>query len=130
MKAPVGAAEVAAGVPLTGGAGSADADTIQTTNRSPSEDPRMADITMFELHFHDDIGLGRPAAGGDVADDDARSSGDTDADEEASSGSGLGRIVVALAAVALLVLLGVGAKKLLSDDLEPIEELEGLDEEE
>jgi len=90
----------------------------------------MADITMFELHFHDDIGLGRSAAGGAGADDDARSSGDTDADEEASSGSGLGRIVVALAAIALFVLLGVGAKKLLSDDLEPIEELEGLDEEE
>lgn len=90
----------------------------------------MADITMFELHFHDGIGLGSSVAGGsDTADDDARSSGATAGDDEASSGSGVGRIVVALAAVALLVLLGVGAKKLLSDDLEPIEELDALDEE-
>ena len=89
----------------------------------------MADITMFELHFHENLGLGRSTAGGDGTGGDTRLSGDADGGEEASSGSGLGRIVVALAAVALLVLLGVGAKKLLSDDLEPIEELEKLDEE-
>ncbi|MFC6785450.1 hypothetical protein ACFQFH_05840 [Halobaculum halobium] len=90
----------------------------------------MADITMFELHFHESLGLGGVGSdGGPAIDSEATEEPDAGADEDASSGPGIGGVVAGLVAVALLVLLGVGVKKLLSDDLDPIEELENLDEE-
>ncbi|GAA0257413.1 hypothetical protein [Halobaculum roseum] len=91
----------------------------------------MADITLFELHFHDGIDVGPSSIGGGTDGSDAAEAldaGEAD-DEDDSSGSGAGKAVGILVAVALLVALAVGAKKLLSDDLEPIEELEDLDEE-
>ncbi|QZP37822.1 hypothetical protein [Halobaculum magnesiiphilum] len=90
----------------------------------------MADITLFELHFHDGIDVGPSSIGGGTDSDaaEALDAGEAD-DEDESSGSGVGKAVGILVAVALLVGLAVGAKKLLSDDLEPIEELEDLDEE-
>lgn len=91
----------------------------------------MADITLFELHFHDGIDVGPAsvgAAAGDGDDAAALDAGDGSGDDE-SSGSNAGKAVGAVLAVVLLVVIGVGVKKLLSDDLEPIEELDELDDE-
>jgi hypothetical protein len=90
----------------------------------------MADITLFELHFHGGIDVGPAsigAAAGDGDDAAALDAGDSSGDE--SSGSNARKAMGAILAVVLLVILGVGVKKLLSDDLEPIEELDELDDE-
>ncbi len=125
MKAPVDAD----GLPDGDRDGLQRDDTIQTNNTLPNERSGMSDFTLFELHFHDgiDIGpssIGSRSGGSDGA--DALDAGDADEEDESS---GLGKAVGVLVVVAVLVALAVGAKKLLSDDLEPIEELEDLDDE-
>ncbi|WP_435063932.1 hypothetical protein [Halobaculum sp. EA56] len=88
----------------------------------------MADLTLFELHFHDgfDFAPSAVTGGGDAADVDDDGSEETDGADAESGGRGPG--VGALVGLVLLVVLGVAVRKLLGDDLDPIEELEELDE--
>ncbi|UIO98538.1 hypothetical protein Hbl1158_08175 [Halobaculum sp. CBA1158] len=91
----------------------------------------MADITLFELHLHDGLDFSpSPRFGGDAdpTTDGSESTDDTDYDGDDEQGAGRGALV-ALVGVVLAVALAVGARKLLSDDLEPLEELDDLAEE-
>ncbi|MFC7098629.1 hypothetical protein [Halobaculum marinum] len=92
----------------------------------------MADFTLFELHVHDGLDFSPSSVIGGSSDDppemeDADVDIETDDTDEASE-SGAGRAVGALIGLVFLVLVGVGVRKLMADDLDPIEELEELDE--
>lgn len=106
-------------------------DTIQTDNRIPGHRWGMANFTLFELHFHDGIDVGAASLGAATGDADGTSAdaGGDATEADGSSGSTAGKLLGVLAVVAVLVALAVGARKLLSDDLEPIEELDDLDDE-
>ncbi|MFC7068337.1 hypothetical protein [Halobaculum lipolyticum] len=94
----------------------------------------MADLTLFELHVHDGLDFSPSSVIGGGADDAAEaveSAGDgteIDIDGDEESGSGAGRAVGALIGLVFLVLAGVAVRKLMSDDLDAIEELEEMDE--
>jgi len=87
----------------------------------------MADLTLFELHFHDGFDFSPSANTGNgdavAVDDGPEEPNDADA-ESGGRGAGVG----ALIGLVLLVVLGVAVRELLSDDLDPIEDLEELDE--
>lgn len=88
----------------------------------------MVNITLFELHVHDGFDFSPSSViGGDEEelDEYAEEELAVDADEESS---GPGRGAGALVGLVVLVVLGLGIRKLMSDDLDPVEELEELDE--
>jgi len=82
----------------------------------------MVDVTLFELHFEEGFEFFPSSAVGRSDDPDERIGDDAEGD---SGGSPVGALVgVAL----VVVVVGVAIRKLLEDDLEPVEELEELDE--
>lgn len=88
----------------------------------------MVDITLFELHVHDGFDFSPSSVIGGDKEEDVDEYDDelaVDGDEESSAP---GRAVGALVGVVVLVALGLGVRKLMSDDLDPIEDLEDLDE--